>query len=75
MTDAPGVLVAAAAGPHRAVHASPLIYATTRPELGLTPWNPLCATSVVTSRTAEPVTCRTCLAVMHRRGLTLGDTL
>ncbi|EDY43942.1 hypothetical protein [Streptomyces sp. SPB074] len=75
MSDSSDVLVAARSDPRGAVHASPLIRPVMRPDLGLTPWNPLCSTGWTTTRTDEPVTCRTCLAVMRRRALTLGDRL
>ncbi|MCZ7413112.1 hypothetical protein [Streptomyces sp. WMMC897] len=70
-----GILVAATTGPAGVtVHASPTIHRTQRPDLGEAPWNPLCGTTWTPHRHTGPVTCRTCLAAMTRRGLTLGGS-
>lgn len=77
-TDRPGLLVAATAVHSRGsrVHASPLTHAPARPDLGLTPWNPLCASTTTIHRVGPDVAvdCGTCLAVMRRRNLTLNTT-
>ncbi|MEU2755955.1 hypothetical protein [Streptomyces albidoflavus] len=77
--DRPGLLVAATAVHSRGsrVHASPLTHTPARPDLGLTPWNPLCASTTTIHRAGPDATvdCGTCLAVMRRRNLILGDTL
>ncbi|MGW9611877.1 hypothetical protein [Streptomyces diastaticus] len=73
--DRPGPLVAATAvhSLGSRVHASPLTHAPARPDLGLTPRNPLCASTTTIHRAGPDATvdCRTCLAVMRRRNLTL----
>lgn len=56
------------------VHASELTLVPARPDLGLTPWNPLCNTGWTHhERPGEAVTCRTCLRLLARRGLRLSE--
>lgn len=69
-----GQLVAVRSGTGT-VHASRLIYATGRPDLGLTPWWTLCASAVVRHETTEQVSCKTCLRLLKDYDAKIGDIL
>ena len=65
-----GDIVPAAGNPSGGiVHASELCLIPARPDLGLTPWNPLCNTGWTHHhRPGAEVTCKTCLRLLARRG-------